>query len=341
MATQKDIANKLGVSVSLVSRALSGKAAEIGVTEKTVQRIHAAAEKMGYVPSAAARVLKGASSQTIGVVVFDFEDPFFGPIIGELQRLAHAKAYSLVLVGFERRHVDRNDLEPLIRHNLDGLIVVGSEPVVSWLEPFRNRDIPIVRIGSGPSKEPVHIVGVDQEKGIREGLSYLQEFGHKKVGFVGATLRVHQYRYEIFQQCVTDLGLVHDSDWVALHSDSAVDAGEGACNMLLEKCGMKLPTALMASSDLVALGVIKNLQANSINVPVDMSVLGFDDMPLARLMTPALTTIRQPVPIMAKKAFEWICRGREANEGAEIDSMLPLELIIRDSVSVSGKGVLL
>ena len=99
--SQKDIARRLGVSVALVSRALSGKAEAIGVSAATVERIRTEAARVGYIPNASARLLRGAPSRTLGVVVLDFEDPFFGPIVGELQRLAHQHGYSLVLGGFE------------------------------------------------------------------------------------------------------------------------------------------------------------------------------------------------------------------------------------------------
>ena len=106
MTTQKDIAEKLGVSVALVSRALSGKAEAIGVAAATVRRIHAEAERRGYIPNASARLLRGGPSRTLGVIVFDFADPFFGPFIEELHRLAHTTGHSLVLIGVEHRRVE-------------------------------------------------------------------------------------------------------------------------------------------------------------------------------------------------------------------------------------------
>ena len=122
--SQKQIAERMGVSIALVSRVLSGKAAEIGITAETIKRVQQAAEEMGYVPSAAALTLKGKATRTIGVAVYDFNDPFFGTLIQQLQIQAHAHDYSLVLAGFLNRTPDEQDLQPLHKHSIDGLIVL-------------------------------------------------------------------------------------------------------------------------------------------------------------------------------------------------------------------------
>ena len=96
----------------MVSRVLSGKAREVGIADATIQKVMATAKEMGYVPSAAALTLKGKGSRTLGVVVYDFRDPFFGPIIEKLQEHAHERGYSLVIAGFMGRHPEASDLAP-------------------------------------------------------------------------------------------------------------------------------------------------------------------------------------------------------------------------------------
>lgn len=135
--SQKQIAERLGVSIALVSRVLSGKAREVGIADATVERVMKVAEEMGYVPSAAALTLKGKASRTIGVVVYDFRDPFFGAIIEQLQAQAHEQDYSLVLAGFKGRHPESSDLAPLHKHAIDGLVVIGSADRSEWLAGFR------------------------------------------------------------------------------------------------------------------------------------------------------------------------------------------------------------
>lgn len=330
MATQKNIADTLGVSVSLVSRALSGKAGMIGITDETVRKVHETASQLGYVPNVAARVLKGGASLTIGVVVFDFEDPFFGSIIGNLQRLAHREQLSLILAGFERRNVHAGDLDPLLRHRLDGLIVVGSEPVSSWVDSFVEQGVTIVRIGTGPGPEPFHRVGVDNEAGVRVALRHLHALGHRTVGTLAAPILPHRRRIKGFHQLAQEEGVQHREEWSFTAGDSVFDAGEAACTAMVERLGDKLPTALFASSDLVAMGAINVLTNRGFRVPDDVSVIGFDDIPFARLSNPSLTTIRQPVDRLTDEAFNLVQQGC-ANIKEPMAITLKPELIARDS----------
>lgn len=332
MPTQKDIAEQLGVSVSLVSRVLSGKAGDIGITGDTIRKVQLVAGELGYVPSAAARVLKGATAQTIGVVVFDFEDPFFGPIIGELQRLAHREHYALALAGFEGRQVHPDDLTSLLRYPLDGLIIVGSEPVASWIDPFLRQGMPVVRIGRGAGGEPVHNIGVDHAFGIRSALKHLRGLGHDTVGAVFASPMAHRQRFEGFEAVAASEGLEARSGWTATGGSNVMTAGEMACSRLLEENPADLPSAIMASSDLVAMGAIKVLHGHGMRIPGDISVVGFDDIPIARLCHPALTTIRQPVIDMVAAAFALVGEGAGAERGSA-DQFLRPELVIRESTA--------
>ena len=149
MTTQKEIADQLGVSPSLVSRALSGTANEIGVSAKTIHRIRELAAKLNYRPSAAALTLRGASTRTLGVIVRNFEDPFFGHMIGELQALAWTKQYSLVLTGCPPGNDQAIDLASLVKYQLDGVIIVGSDFEPEGLDAFSLKGIPLVQIGAG------------------------------------------------------------------------------------------------------------------------------------------------------------------------------------------------
>lgn len=141
-ATQKVIAKKLGLSISLVSRVLSGSSREIGISPATEQKVRRLAKELGYSPNAAARSLRGKSTHTIGVVVYDFSDPFFGDTIALLQELAHRRSYSLILSGFLNRKPDKTDLLALQKYHLDGIVIVGSGGGHDWLEDFKNVHLP-------------------------------------------------------------------------------------------------------------------------------------------------------------------------------------------------------
>jgi DNA-binding LacI/PurR family transcriptional regulator len=325
--TQKDIARKLGVSVTLVSRVLSGKAHEIGAATATVESIRQTAAALGYVPNATARILRGAPTRTLGVVVYDFEDPFLGAIIGALQRLAHQHDRTLVLVGFEHRRVDAHALRPLAKHGIDGLIVVGSGADDDWLGAFRARRLPVARIGTGSSANQT-AVAVDSAAGIDALLGHLARRGFKRAGFVGDQHPAHCERLACFAARAAAFGIETRPEWQVTRPESAAAAGhEGARAILQLAAGDRL-RALLAASDAIAIGALRALQEARIAVPATMAVTGFDDIPLADLIVPALTTIRQPVAAMAQTAFVWVTGQAPATDSRVL---LPGELVVRES----------
>ena len=329
--TQKDIARKLGVSITLVSRVLGGKAQEIGAATTTVESIQQTAASLGYVPNANARILKGAPSRTLGVVVYDFEDPFLGAIIGALQRLAHSHDHTLVLVGFEQRRVDAQALRELSKHGLSGLIVVGSGLNDDWLETFRARRLPVARIGTCPSASQA-TVAVDSAGGIKALLQHLFRQGIRTAGFLGDTHPAHQERHQCFVAQAATHGIETRPEWQVIRSDPATLAGYEGTRTLFQHQGAALPRALVAASDAIAIGALRALHEHRIPVPSTMAVTGFDDIPFANLIAPALTTIRQPVQAMAQTAFAWVAVNPPSIPPATGPRvLLPGELIVRES----------
>lgn len=330
MVTQKQIADKLSVSVSLVSRALSGTASSIGVPADTTERIRNAAVQLGYIPNLSARILKGSPTRILGLVVYDFEDPFFAPIIGELQRLAHEQQYSLVLGGFEDRRVSALDVRALFQYAIDGLIIIGSGHNLKWVKALASSSIPLARIGSGPHVKGLRSFQLDEAEGLSQVLGHLVRAGHRRIAFIGREDPLHRQRYTQFVHAVQEHGLRAPQKDAAFSRARLTDAGyEAAQNVLKRRALSRRPTALVASSDLVALGALRALAEMDLRVPEDIAVTGFDDISMARLSVPALTTIRQPVTLMAQKAFEWITGSDRA--GTHRVEVFAPELVVRES----------
>lgn len=327
--TQKDIASRLGVSVTLVSRVLGGKAEEIGAAAKTVASIRRTAADLGYVPNATARILRGVSSRTLGVVVYDFEDPFLGALIGALQRLAHRGDHTLVLTGFEQRRENPDALRPLVKHGISGLIIVGSGGREDWLEAFLARGLPVARIGTSPGATHA-TVAVDSARGIAALLGHLSSGGIRRVGFIADALPAHQERRRLFEQQAAALGFLSRPEWGLSRSESGSAAGLQGTRELLDRGGER-PQALLAAGDAIAIGVLRALREAGLTVPGGMSVTGFDDLPLAEALTPALTTIRQPVAELAQTAFAWVAGAGLARAGTAPQVLLPGELVVRES----------
>lgn len=302
--TQKDIAARTGVSVSLVSRALAGQAEAIGVSKATVAKVRRAARDLGYLPNASARILKGASAQTVGVVVYDFADPFFGPVIHELQRCSHERGYSLVLGGFENRQVWDLDVTALLKHQIDSLIIIGSGPQLDWVKPFAAKGLRLVRIGHGPARPGLHTIESADQVGLTALVTGLLEKGHQRLAFAGADLSAHRARCRWFKRAVNAIPGQRGPLLTYFSPARLWEAGHDAGCHYAQMPAHRRPDAIIAANDVIALGILRALSEHGIAVPADCAVTGYDDIPSAALAIPALTTVRQPIIDMARAAFD-------------------------------------
>jgi len=266
--SQKQIAQKLGVSIALVSRVLSGKALEIGIAPATIEKVLKTAEELGYVPSAAALSLKGKPTRTIGVTVYDFNDPFFGALIKQIQIQAHEHKYSLVLAGFLNRIPDEQDLQSLHKHAIDGLIVLGSDTHAGWLENFGH--LPIARIGHGSPDDPGFKVTIDETDAAEKLARMLHSAGKKEVVFLGGGLPVHRLRREAFCAAAKSFGIKTSFIRSSESETSPFDAALHSVRQLMNS--PVLPGALVCATDQIAMGALHALHDAGIAVPAQMAV---------------------------------------------------------------------
>lgn len=297
---QKQIAEKLGVSIALVSRVLSGKAAEIGITPDTIARVLKTAEAMGYVPSAAALSLKGKATRTIGVTVYDFNDPFFGALIKQIQTQAHEHDYSLVLAGFLNRTPDEQDLQSLHKHALDGLIVLGSDTEALWLQKFNH--LPVARIGHGSANENSVKVTVNEDDAAKQLVGHLVDNGRKNLVCISGPLPAHRFRQTALKKAASDAHIQMTA--IVSEEKNPFATGREITQQLL-KAELR-PDALICTTDLIAMGALHALHDAGIAVPGQIAVTGFDDIPTAAQFIPPITTICQPIKEMVHMAFQTI-----------------------------------
>jgi LacI family transcriptional regulator len=326
--TQKEIAKRLGVSASLVSRALSGTASGIGASAETIERIRAEAAKLNYHPSAAALSLRGTSTHTIGVVIKNFDDPFFGHIIAELQTLAMGKHLSLLLTGCPPGSGGHVDIRSFVKYRLDGLIIAGSDFVPDGLDEFVRGGQRVVRIGSGPKLSGVANIRVDLEHGFRELVAYLTKLGHRDIGYLGDEIVSNLRREKLLVATIKQAGLVARPTCFVRTQATGAEAGYEAMQTLLKRCGDLLPTAVVAAEDALAQTALRALFEQRISVPQDLTLVGVDDVPAAQMTIPALTTLRQPIPAMVRAAFEQLTTTKAR---ATSDISIQPELVIRES----------
>ncbi len=298
--TQKDIALKLGVSTSLVSRVLSGQAHKIGVQPSKIEEILRVAKEMNYVPSPAALALRGKKSNTIGIVVYDFHSPFFSLLISELQELAHLKNYSLLLVGFLNRKPKESDLLPLYKHSVDGIIILGSYGDLSWTDAFK--EIPVARIGHGEHKNLKLSISVDERDAMQKIFRYITKNLKKhSVSFAMRALPAHDLRRECAIECAKNFSCQLDILPIPNSEKDFVCGSDIARELLHSK--KALPEVIVCATDMIAMGVVKKLSENDVRVPEDVAIIGFDDIPEASNYIPAITSFRQPIKAYAKECF--------------------------------------
>lgn len=330
MVTQSDIARRLSVSQALVSRSLAGTAGRIGASEATVRRIRELAARMGYRPSAAAQTLRGGPSRTVGVIMKNFDDPFFGTLIAELRDAARLAHYSLVLAGYDPAEGDASDALSLTRHRLDGLVLCGSDFPRDLVRPFIRGGTRVAQIGVCRAMAGVPLVRVDEEDGFSRLVAYLRRLGHARIGFIGTDSPMGHRRGGILRQSLRRAGLPGRKEWFVILKGAPGEAGYQAMKRIAGLPRELRPTAVVTAEDVIAQGALRALHEAGLGVPRDMSLAGFDDIPSAAMMIPALTSVRQPIRDLARMAWS-LMNEKPLSGRRRPETPVKPELIIRES----------
>lgn len=321
----KDIARVAGVAHSTVSRALRGSSL---IPEPTASRIRKIAEEMGYSASAIGRGLVQGRTEAIGVVVTSIADPFNGEVVGGLEEYANQHGYSVILAtsqavpareiavvkGFQSRRVD-------------GIIVASSRVGASYAKLLADTQIPVVLLNNQHPGEFNHSVRIDNTQGAFEATNHLLALGHRRIGYVGDQFGLNSdtERRAGFQQAMQAAGVRVEARYL-LNGDGRMQGAMDAFGVLQDP----LPTAFFCYNDLTAVGVMEAAKRRGLLIPDDLSVVGFDDIQVAALVTPGLTTIRQPKWELGTRAMSLILRILRGEE-AERSAVLTGELVVRGS----------
>lgn len=324
----RDIADAAGVNHSTVSRALHGRGR---MSAATRARIIELAADMGYTPDARARSLVSGRTFTIGVVVTTIADPFVADVVNGIEHAAHEAGYSVFLSS---SHADPERemqvVETFQQRRVDAVIVTASRIgslYTAKLEDFR---VPIVLVNSQGEGEYLHSVAVDDVMGARLAVQHLLDLGHRRIAYIGSAARPVSSRRRLagLRQALEETGLpVEPERIVTPQAEDDLMAGEMGFTQL--KSGN--PTAIFAYNDMTAIGAMLAARDAGVDIPGQLSVVGFDDIEATRFTSPALTTIRQPREMMGRTAMEMtlaLLSGQAVN-----DKLLPCELVVRASTA--------
>ncbi|MCX5514963.1 LacI family DNA-binding transcriptional regulator [Kaistia algarum] len=324
-----DVARAAGVSVATISRYLNNT---LHLPEPTVLRIRQAIDTLGYKPNPHARSLSLGRSDTLGLVVPDITNPYFARLAAAVEREAARRGYGLSLcASLNTQEREREYLERLSRAAVDGIIFVTNHPDDGMLkEPINRSGQRMVILDEDVAGVTGAKVFSDNEQGGFLAGRHLVELGHRRIAFFGGpeTMGSTQMRLSGVRRAITDAGVEAEITDIYC-GDYSPEHGRASAERLLAT-GSRA-TALLVSSDQIMLGALEIFRRQKLRIPAQLSVIGFDDIAPFVLFDPPLTSIRQPVDAMGRRAVDLMVRGLAGEDVSEVVEHLPVELILRES----------
>ena len=348
--TLLDIARTSGFSVSTVSIVLSEAPLSQNVAARTREHIRKIARQLGYHPDAYARSLRRRSTQTIGILAFDLSDPFCVPILRGIHEGLHDAGYlPLMMDAQTERSLFDNYLHMILERRAEGVIVIASWVFeeTNLLGDVRKNNVPIVIVGRDLTMRGIGSVLVDNEAGGAIAMRHLLDLGHRRIAVIRGPEQMcdSEPRWAGIQKVAREHGVDIDPRLVFELPGQAdpMSGFEGGLRFTNEMLASGLAfTAVIAFDDLTALGVVRGLCESGIRVPQDCSVMGFDDVLLAAVATPPITTIRQPLKDMgleaATRMLAVIRRGQDGGDNSWLHMPGP-ELVVRMSTGPVAQGM--
>lgn len=327
------VAQRAGVSTSTVSRVLNNL--EI-VKTSTRSRVLKAAEELNYHPNLHARSLARGKSRILGIIVSNMENPFFLDIYRTLESDAHARGLEVVVANTDYRSEQLvASVQLMIGLRAAGLAVIVSEMEEHLIQTVANSRIPAAFYDVGTPEKNITNIRVDYRKGIKKTVSYLNSLGHRRMAFIGH----HSTLGPISERRKTFLESVHrysSAEAKIFAGPDGLEGGRQAARELLES-GFR-PTAILCVNDFMAVGVMRELREEGLQIPRDVSVTGFDNIKLAEFCSPPLTTVHIPREQIGHIIFENIVGNGDQRRETGREIVIDPELVLRDSTGPAPKS---
>lgn len=331
----EDIARAVGVSGATVSRALNGTGP---VADDVRSRIEAVALELGYVPNGAARALASQRTRTIGAILPTLENPNFAACAEALQRRARDAGYSFLLAssGYDRKS-EFEQVGALAAHGIDGLVLVGAERDSDAARFLATKRIPYV-VTWVIARDGTPSVGFDNGEAARRLVTHLMDLGHTHIGVIAGIMRDNdraQGRVDGIRRALAERGLALPQERL-IERPYRIIEGQLALRALL--AAPAPPTAVICGNDQLAFGALIECNRQGVNVPRDLSIVGFDDLEFASQLVPALTTMHVPAEDIGRRAAEYLV-ARIAGEPASPVVEVPVTLVVRDSTAPPARTI--
>jgi LacI family transcriptional regulator len=326
----RTIAGLANVSIATVSRTINRVAT---VNPKMAKRVWDVIEQFDFVPNTQARALVSGRSKLFGLVVSEITNPFFPELIQGFEDIAVAHGYE-ILVSSTNHEPKRMShcIRRMLERKVEGVAIMTFGIEEPLLEQLANRKVPLAFMDIGPDRPGISVLKVDYHHGIRQAVQHLAALGHRKIAFVSGPMRLHsaQARLAAFTKSLQECGITPDPSQV-IEGDHALEGGVAAMETLLAR--PELPTAIVCSNDMTAIGVLHKLYRTGLRVPDDISVIGFDDIHIAEVMMPPLTTVQMSRLDIAKAAFGALRTQAESDTPStgKREFTIPTHLVVRES----------
>lgn len=329
----REVAEQAGVSLGTVSNVLNRP--EV-VAEATRQRVQAVIEQLGFVRNGSARQLRAGRSHHLGLVVLDVTNPFFTEVARGVEDVANESGYVVILCNSDNSpEKEGRYLRVLQEQRTAGILITPVQNEVAYLQRLRQQAIGLVLLDRPSRARDLCSVAINDDLGGELAMHHLLELGHRRVAFVSGPLSIRQYaeRRQGARRAIKLAGL----DPNECMSDMLVTAqnalsGEQCVETLLTLTPR--PTAIFCANDLLALGVMRGLGQQGIKIPDDMALVGYDDVEFASMLSPALTSVRQPKYQLGRAAAELLLHEiGETEKHQHSQIMYQPELIVRASTT--------
>lgn len=333
--TQADVARRAGVSRATVSHVVNRRTGDdVRISAETRQRVLDVVAELGYLPDARAVALRSGNTRTIGAIIPDIRNPHFWEYADGIEKEAHARGYRILISSTSPSPEHESDtLKDLTQRRIDGLILQGSFPleyseVNKTLSRLIKRQLPIVKIGE--PADNIDSVWSDYRSVTVEVMEYLIGLGHQRIGLIyGVAAYVSaQDRLEPYKDCLRNAGLPVDDALIAHCGPTIEDAYQAATQLLQMR---QRPTAIVAINDMLAFGVLRAAGDLGLSIPDALSVISYDDIPMAKYLNPRLTTVSKDAVKFGKESVRLLlARIEDPNRPIERVNM-PIRLIKRES----------
>lgn len=330
----REIAKRAKVSTATVSRTINRVPT---VDPHLAKRVWKVVDELGYFPNTQARALVSGRSRIFGLVVSEITNPFFPEIVQVFEDIAVQNGYEILLTStvHDPKRMDLS-VRRMLERRVDGVAVMtfGMEDLI--LEDRKFRDVPLVFIDVGPSRPRVSNIKIDYLSGIRQAVQHVAAFRHERIAFISgpADLKSAMARKAAFEQSIREIGLEADQNLI-VEGDHTIEGGMRCMGELLKRS--RRPTAVLCSNDMTALGVMHKCYEAGIVIPKSLSVVGYDDIRLARFVLPPLTTVQMSQSELGRLAFNALLaeveREQPSKEGTEY--VLSTSLVLRDSTALA------